>query len=247
MTGRILVIGDRSADPLLPLLESDLVAEGLSPRVVSPCALAGVRLACGVDWCMADGEAVAAVVFRASPTLLVAAEYGEEDAAFAAAELRAVWAHVLSIPAMAAVNRAHAETWFSSSEWSFWRQRLASRGIGVAPQRIGRPYPEGTWTRWTGGGGPVPDAVVAERLGIATVASRVLTPLLCCAGGVISADPRLAALAEALLEEGLVLAEVLLDQEHRIAGMQSVPAISPADAPEVSVRLAEWLDAAVRR
>lgn len=245
MSGVVVLVGDRDADPLVPALEAELTARHLPARTVSPAALAATRLACGGDWCAIDGAPVAAVVFRASPMLLVAPGFGEDDAGFAASELRAVWAHVLAIPGVPAVNRAYADSWLSSSEWSFWRRRLAAGGVAVAPRRIGRPHAEGRWIRWTGGDEPSPDARAAERLGVASVACGTLTRMLCCVGETIDGDRCITSVAAALLREGLVLAEALLDEEGRLVGVETVPAVPPVLAGELSSRLAGWIGAAL--
>jgi hypothetical protein len=216
---------------------------------VSPSSLATLRVACDADMCTVDGKRVSTVVFRARPSLMVAPGFTESDASFAAAELRATWAHILSMPGMVAVNRATADSWFSGSEWAVWRRRLQARGVLMAPRNIGRPYADGWWVRWTGGQERAPDAPVAERLGTATIERGTLTRALCCAGEVWSEAEGAAPLgvARALLEEGLVLSEVVLDESGRLVGLETTPAVAPAQARDVASSLARWIDAALHR
>lgn len=249
----VVLVGDRDADPLIRPLEGELRRRGHHCRVIAPVALGSTRIACEPARCAVEGDEVRAVVFRASPALLVAPSFTREDAGFAASEIRAAWAHLLGLPGCIAVNRARADGWFSSSERVVWMRRLEARGVALAPRRIGSPFAGGQWTLWTGGTRPAPDPAACERLGAATIAPGPLARALCCGSRVFAADahgalkPALGAVAEACVLEGLVLCEATVDADGRLVDIEAVPAIPAARAQEIGEHLGRWIDAALRR
>ena len=251
MTGHILLVGDPEADPLLRVLPACLSDRGFASSVVAPLEFASVGVTVTPAGCSVNGGPVRGIVFRLSPRLLVAPGYDAADAGFAVAELRAVWVQLLTQPQIAAINRPDVDGWFSSSEWSAWRHRLDEVGVACAPRRIGTPFVNGWWVRWSGDVAAVPEARAAMRLGAASVAAGPLRTVLCCGGHAVGeASDRVATdsvLARALLEAGLVLAEVVVDAESRVVALSTLPPIPEALASDVAGRVADWLDAAVGR
>ena len=161
-----------------------------------------------------DGQPVQAVVFRLSPNLLIAPAFIASDRGFAAAELRAWWAHVLALPHVASVNRSNAETWFGFAEPGYWRSYLTSAGVAVAPLRLGLPGDDGWWIRWSGEVATMPDSMTGGALGAAWVMADELRPVLCCAGEPVGGDPELRPAASALLRAGIVLSELIVDSRR---------------------------------
>jgi hypothetical protein len=220
--------------------------------MVMPAEVSAFGVTVGETECRLGGEAVDGIVFRLSPRLFVAPGYDDEDAAFAAAELRAAWVHLLSLPRIAVVNRPNMDGWLASSEWSAWRRRLGALGIACAPRRIGEPFSGGWWVRWAGGIGALPEGNVAQRLGSASVEAGPLHTVLCCAGEVVGApegDERSgdADLAVALLEAGLVLAEAVVDEQERVVALSTLPPIASEHGDEVADKVTRWLSAAFGR
>jgi hypothetical protein len=247
VTGLALLVGDERVDALIGPLDGALRSRGLRTRIVHPQHLSRLMLHADADSCCIGGEPVVGVVFRADPSLLVAPEYGEDDASFAAAEVRAVRAHVLSCSGVVALNRAYADTWFASSPSAFWHRALASRGIAMAPRRLGHLYPDGLWVRWTGGIEGARTPRLCHALGAVTVEPGPLTTVLCCAGRSVDSvhrhsSERVAALAAAMHDLGLTLAEAVLDREDRLVDLQVLPALSADAAAYVAPLLARWFD-----
>lgn len=230
MNGHLVVVGDPVADHLVPALAELAARDGWAVRVVDPLGLADLPLTVDERSLHVHGRRVDAVVFRLSLDLLVAPGFGEDDRSFATNELRAVWAHALSLPGVATPNRGAAAHSLLRDPFA-WCDRLAVAGVPVAPRRIGTAPPGSCWAHPDGTLGPLPPPQLVRTLGIATVPARAWRPVVCCAGQVEPDVPRSLAAAASrvarhLAAAGVGLAEVALDQLGRVLAVSVHPVIS---------------------
>lgn len=246
MTRTALVVGDELTDHLLPPLRSGLEQAGWHVAALDAHGLSGATVAATSTGVRVDGAPVDAVVFRLSLDLLVATGFVEEDSAFAANELRALWAHVLCLPSVRTVNDGRAGSALLRDPCA-WRDRLRRHGVPVAAARFGSVEPGSWWLQANGELSSPPTAPVARALGALTVPATAIRSVICCAGAVQEDDRSLGPAAELLLDAGLGLAELLVDQDDRVLAVVPDPPIGPAVAPWASRTLVRWLDAAPRR
>jgi hypothetical protein len=241
-----LLVGDPVADPLVPALAERLGAAGVDVRVVRPDDVVSLSVDARADRCEVDGAEVDVVAFRAHPTLLDAPAFDRDDRSFAAAEVRALWLHVLTLPAVTAMNRSDAELWFLPSEWPVWRRRFAAAGVPLAPLRVGVSGGEAgdAWWTWTGALTRPPPASVAAAVLAPTVEGPVARALW-CAGDVVDGPAPAAAVVEAagavLDGAGIVLAGLVLDGAGRLVGASSFPTVPAAVAAAVADRVVDHL------
>ena len=144
MSGHLLVVGDPVADHLVPAVCRHAERAGWVVRVVGPFDLADLSLTTDERTLSVEGRRVDAVVFRLSLDLLVAPGFADDDRGFATDELRAVWAHALSIPTVATPNRGAAAHSLLRDPFA-WRDLLVAHGVPIAPVSIGRAPAGSCW------------------------------------------------------------------------------------------------------
>ena len=115
--------------------------------------------------------------------------FADDDRGFATDELRAVWAHALSIPTVATPNRGVAAHSLLRDPQA-WRDLLVAHGVPTAPVSIGRAPAGSCWLHADGSLRPRPDARVVRTLGMATVPARRWRSVVCCGGEVEPGLPR---------------------------------------------------------
>lgn len=230
MNEHLLVVGDPVADHLVPALREHAGRRGWAVRVVDPLGLADLRIATDERSLSVCGRPVDAVVFRLSLELLVAPGFADEDRTFTTNELRAVWAHALTLPTVATPNRGVAMSSLLRDPRR-WRDHLADAGVAVAPLRIGGASPGTCWVHADGTLGPVPTPGFARALGIATVPARTWRPVVCCAGEIepgvpAGLAPTARRAARALADAGAGLTQLSLDHLGRVLSVGVHPVIA---------------------
>ena len=230
MSGHLLVVGDPVADHLVPAVCRHAERAGWVVRVVGPFDLADLSLTTDERTLSVEGRRVDAVVFRLSLDLLVAPGFADDDRGFATDELRAVWAHALSIPTVATPNRGVAAHSLLRDPQA-WRDLLVAHGVPTAPVSIGRAPAGSCWLHADGSLRPRPDARVVRTLGMATVPARRWRSVVCCGGEVEPGLPRAIdtiarSAAQVLAGAGLGLAELRVDQLGRVLTVGVHPVIT---------------------
>jgi hypothetical protein len=246
VTKSALVVGDELADHLVPPLRSELEAAGWQVRLLDATGLADASVSATVTGVWVDGVALDAVVFRLSLDLLVAPAFTEEDRSFAMNELRALWTHVLCLPAVRKINNGYAMSLLLRDPCA-WRDLLHDEGIPVVPAQFGSVGPQSWWLRSSGELSQPPCALVAQTLGAVSVHATAIRSVLCCGGCVQGDDEALRPAAVRLCDAGLGLAELLVDEQDRVLTVSPEPAIAPGLAPWASRMLVRWLGAAPGR
>lgn len=245
MTSTALVVGDEFTDHLLPPLRADLEEAGWQVSLLNSLALVDAEVTATATEVWVKGVRIDAIAFRLSLDLLVAPTFVEDDRSFVINELRALWAHILCLPSVRAVNDGYALSALLRDPCA-WRDMLANHDVAVAPARFASVEPH-SWTLQASGElAPAPTALVAQTLGTLTVQATAIRSVICCAGQVQDDNEPLRAAAKHLCDAGLGLAELLVDQDNRVLAIVPDPAINPTVAPWASMTLVRWLGAAPR-
>ena len=234
MSTHLLVVGDPVADHLVPALCRRAGRDGWTVRVVGPLDLADLTLATDDRGLAVDGRAVDAIVFRLSLDLVVAPGFAEDDRAFATDELRAVWAHALSLPSVTTPNRG-AAVHSLLRDPLVWRDQLSAAGVTLAPLTIGRAPGGARWVHTDGTLRPLPGATFARVLGVAAVPARRWRRIVCCEGEIepgverpLATNARRA--ARVLAAAGAGLTELCVDHLGRVLSVGVHPVVSAARA-----------------
>ncbi len=239
-----LIIGNRKVDPLIDAARERLLASGYQVCVIAPGRLALARVAVNSGEAFFEGGRIAAVLFRAAPAENFGCGFAAEDVSFAAAEARALWVHILSLPSIAAMNRADCDTWFVPSPWLVWQRRLESAGVPTSRCTFGVPSTGArTWLQWSGGFArePAPEAVRA--LGAATIDAQPLREFLWVSrSGNAESTPHLAAAGRVLETFGVRLASFYLDPDDAIAAVSTFPRVPGHLATDTAIRIVEAFD-----
>lgn len=246
MTRTALVVGAALTDHLLPPLQADLEAAGWQVALLDSLTLTDAQVTASATDVRVNGAHVDAIAFRLSLDLLVAPTFVEEDRSFVTNELRALWAHVLCLPSVRAVNDGYAVSALLRDPCA-WRDMLADHAVAVVPARFGSVESD-SWTLQASGElAAPPTALVARTLGTLTVQATAIRSVICCAGQVQDDDEPLRPAAQRLCDAGLGLCELLVDHDNRVLAVVPEPAINPTVAPWASTTLVRWLDAAPHR
>ena len=68
---------------------------------------------------------------------------------------------------------------------------------------------------------------------------------MCCAGKPLGGGRGLAPAARALLDAGIVLGELVVDERDRVVSVSTLPRLTPATVEVVADGVARWTDAAL--
>lgn len=246
MSRHLLVVGDPVADHLLPALVATATESGWTVDSVDPFGLADLAVAADDTTLTVRGRRVDAAVVRLSLELLVAPAFDAEDRSFTANELRAFWAHALSLPTVRTPLRGSVTTSLLRDTCA-WREMLEANGVPVAPLHLGSTTDESWWVHWDGTVGPAPASDVARVLGATTVRARAIRTVTCCCGAVDPDTPdsllptaRRAALV--LADEGIGLAQLTIDERGRVLAVAAHAPVRPEHAGWAARSLVAYLE-----
>lgn len=238
--GCTVLVGDERRDPLLPALARELAERKLAVRTAPAETLGALRLHVDESGAWLDGMRLRNVVFRVRPSADFAGGFASDDAPFVSSEIRALWLHVLTLPATTMVNRGDVDTWFVPSEWAVWRRRFVRARVPVTPLAVGPHDGARHWLQWSGARSAAPEPTAARALGAATVAAASVRRVLWCAGAAVDADDvePVRAAGHVLEAHGVALAGLDLDEHDHLVGMTSFPSLDADAATVVARRLA---------
>jgi hypothetical protein len=241
-----LIVGDSLADPILAPLCEGLADRSLLVRTVEPRDLAAYPITATEVGASVGGIPIEVALFRAGVDDSLSDSFAEGDRSFATNEVRSVWLHLSSLPAIRTVNRADPSSWFALSEWALWRRRFGEVGVPVAPLMVGdvEPPPRGQWVLWGGGETAIPENPAVRRsFGAALVPSDRLERSLWCVDRILSGPdgPAVQAASAVLRAHGVALADIGTDGRGRLWGATSRPVVPPDLAARVAELLAGYL------
>lgn len=202
---------------------------------VEPSQMPDLTVALRGDRLTVNGQAVGGVLARCPSNAFFSESFSDEDQSFVSTEIRAVWLAATQLPSVYAVNRLDPVAYFDDSEWSVWRTRLMSAGIPVSPFSFGNISPSELSHSWLPSRSltmrVAPDPVVHRVIGAALTISRRGASYAYVGDQLLAKDSP-ATVVEAqgvLLDHGLRLAEITLDEQERVLLVNPLPIIEPPD------------------
>ena len=174
-----------------------------------------------------EGHHVRAILFRCPPDSRFSRGFQPEDRRFCDAEVGAVWLAASHLDSVLAINRYDPAAWFLGPGWSPWLEMLTARGVPVTPLSLGlvdatSPY----WYPYSGSDlMPSPSPSVRASLGAAASPRPFESGSVVIAGQVLEGptQPTVLEAAKVLWESGIGIAEVRVDSEGRVLGVDPQP------------------------
>lgn len=186
---------------------------------------------------------VGAVLSRCPPKSFLSAKFADEDQDFSNAEVRALWLDALLMPSVFAVNRLDPIPFFDDSEWITWRYRLARAGVPVSPFSFGNIADIQSNLLWL----PhrsislrnAPDPLMQRVIGGALTTSHISKRYFYVGDTILTDNPPqvMKAAQNVLIEGGLRMAEVVLDERQRVLTINPYPDFAkPERAADILVK-----------
>jgi len=226
-SGTVVVVAARS-DRLAAMLVRRLCEKSSRVVVCEPRDLVDLPVVLDSARFEVDGVQPSAVVWRVTPDMPLSASVAAPDQVFASAEVVSAWLHGLNLPTVYAINRYPAAVWYGGLHWSTWHTWLRARGVPVSALHLGAGAADGK-RRWMpfllAATAPIPDAVAATALAIATSAAEPAVSVLAVAGRLLDPTPsiKMQAAAATLNESGVILARVTFDCDDHVLSVDSTP------------------------
>jgi hypothetical protein len=237
--GAVAVIG---SDPLAHACAAALEARAVETLRLEPEALGDVPVSLDRSGLSLRRRPIAGLLWRALPQRTSLPGFAPEDRGFALSELSATMLAATQHPAVLAINRFDADTWFEDGDWTVWRRRLRAAKRDVCRLRIG-DTDGGTWWRPYLGGPdrPPPNAVVKRVLAPALAdAPHAGTTLVVCGEPLGAGAPPAVVDAGRLLDEhGLALAAIGHDADGTPVKIDPHPFVPDALVPDIVPLLVE--------
>ena len=241
----ILAIVAWPGDPVASAVSARLRELGAPFLSWVPGELADARLVVDKNAVRVDGHRVGSILWRVRPGTLLSARFAKEDQAFADAETAGAWIQALNLPSIFAVNRFSATAWYGGCGWPIWRALLGRAGVVVSPMFLGAHahLASCAWLPFTFQSAfEMPDGSMMRLTGAASSAATEARSEYVVLGQMLSAHApeNLRAAAGTLMDAGVGLARVTLDEDNNVLLVDSAPHISePSLVDLISERLAK--------
>lgn len=234
--------GDCLADAVISHFQSTA-----TPVVkLEPAVLADQVVELQADTFILNDQVIGGILFRCIPNEFFSENFATEEQHFANTELQALWLAAIHLNSVCSVNRLDPVAWFSDSNWMIWYERLMNANIPVAPFVFGSIPPKRSsgsffWQPHRAVNvRPAPEPIMQRVIG-ATLTSSLPAQRYLFIGNKVLTDqvPTVVATTQRfLIEKGVILAEIILDQDERVLSINTLPLVnSPAKVATLLVEI----------
>ena len=247
---QFLIVAD-AEDLLAESVLRSLSERSRRVRRISPADSGSLSLTLDTERYVVDNQIVAGLFLATSPSSCFSEGYELEDQAFCDSEMSSIWLAAANLPSVYTINRYDAMSWYDGLRWPVWLLKLHRAGFSCVNLAIGN-VPDSSSARWrpyiATGSLQSPERRIRSMMGsaVADCDDRGKRMLLF---GTKAADVSEAQVLKTFAtEQGIGLAEVILDAQGRIWEFDPCPSIcDPLIAGSVAEHIANEYEDHLRR